>query len=74
VRELPVFIEERLNKILGLVQSKSRVTVTEASEFLAVSADTVRRDFSRLSEMGLVLRTHGGIISKESVSFDPGMT
>ncbi len=69
-----MFIEERLNKILELVQTKTRVTVTEASEYLQVSPDTVRRDFSRLSEMGLVLRTHGGIMSKESVSFDPGMT
>jgi DeoR/GlpR family transcriptional regulator of sugar metabolism len=69
-----MFIEERLNKILKLVQDKGRVAVTEASGYLEVSADTVRRDFSRLTEMGLVLRTHGGIMSKESVSFDPGMT
>lgn len=69
-----MFIEERLNKILELVQSRRRITVTEASAYLQVSLDTARRDFSRLDEMGLVLRTHGGIMSKESVSFDPGMT
>jgi len=69
-----MFIEERLNKILELVQEKSRVTVREASGYLSVSADTIRRDFSRLSERKLVLRTHGGIMSKESVTFDPGMT
>jgi DeoR/GlpR family transcriptional regulator of sugar metabolism len=69
-----MFIEERLNKILKLVQDSSRVTVREARDFLEVSADTVRRDFDRLSEKGLVLRTHGGIMSKESVAFDPDVT
>ena len=69
-----MFIEERLNKILQLVQDKSRVTVIEATEYLGVSADTIRRDFRRLSDKGLVIRTHGGIMSKESVSFDPGMS
>jgi len=42
-----MFIEERLNKILTLVQEKSRITVKEASENLEVSVDTIRRDFGR---------------------------
>jgi DeoR family fructose operon transcriptional repressor len=69
-----MFIEERLNKILKLVTEKNRVTVKEAVDFLEVSADTIRRDFSRLADKGMVFRTHGGIMSKESVSLDPGMT
>jgi len=69
-----MFIEERLNKILLLVQEKGRVTVKEASTCLEVSADTIRRDFDRLAEKGLVFRTHGGVMSKQSVSFDPGIT
>ncbi len=68
------FIEERLSKILSLLQEKSRLTVKEVSEYLGVSADTIRRDFGRLAEKGLVLRTHGGIMSKESVTFDPSIT
>ena len=68
-----MFIEERLEKILQLVQQKEKITVKEANEYLEVSADTVRRDFARLSQKGLVLRTHGGIMARESVSFDPGM-
>jgi DeoR/GlpR family transcriptional regulator of sugar metabolism len=68
-----VFIEERLNRILGLVEEKGSVTVRDASEFLSVSADTIRRDFDRLSQKALVYRTHGGIMSKRSVSFDPGI-
>jgi DeoR family fructose operon transcriptional repressor len=68
-----MFIEERLEKILGLVNEKGRVTVKEINQVLNVSADTIRRDFTRLAQKGLVLRTHGGIMSRESVSFDPGM-
>jgi DeoR/GlpR family transcriptional regulator of sugar metabolism len=69
-----MFIEERLDRIINLVQEKNKVTVKEVVDFLGVSIDTVRRDFTRLKEKGLVLRTHGGIISKESVSFDPGIS
>jgi len=50
-----MFIEERLKKILTLVQEKSRITVKEASENLEVSVDTIRRDFGRpwLNRAGL---------------------
>jgi len=50
-----MFIEERLNKILTLVQEKSRITVKEASENLEVSVGTIRRDFGRpwLNRAGL---------------------
>ena len=68
-----MFIEERLNKILALVLEQNSVTVKDASDFLAASADTIRRDFDRLAQKGLVIRTHGGIMSKASVSFDPGL-
>jgi DeoR family fructose operon transcriptional repressor len=68
-----MFIEERLEKILQLVRQEGRVSVKEAHEFLGVSEDTVRRDFTRLSEKSLVVRTHGGVMSKDRVSFDPGM-
>ena len=69
-----MFIEERMQKILDLVDKKRRVTVNEVSEYLNVSLDTVRRDFSRLTSGGLVIRTHGGIIPADQVSFDPGFS
>ncbi len=68
-----MFIEERLARILRMVKDENRVTVRDVNERLHVSADTIRRDFGRLADRGLVLRTHGGIMSKESVSFDPGL-
>ena len=57
-----------------LVSEKEKLTVLEGSRIFGVSADTMRRDFARLSKHGEVIRTHGGIISKKSVSFDPSIT
>ena len=69
-----MFIEERLEKILKLVAENGKLTVLEGSRIFGVSADTMRRDFTRLSNHGVVIRTHGGIISRKSVSFDPSIT
>lgn len=68
-----MFIEERLEKILRLVSEKERLTVKEVSSILGVSNDTIRRDFTRLAKDNLVMRTHGGIISKSNVLFDPSL-
>lgn len=66
-----MFIEERLEKILRVVNEKDRLTVKDASKILDVSNDTIRRDFKRLVKRNLVLRTHGGIVTKSNVLFDP---
>ena len=63
-----LFIEERLEKIIELVREKGKVTVEDAMDICSVSADTIRRDFSRLSDQDIVLRTHGGIMLKESTT------
>jgi DeoR/GlpR family transcriptional regulator of sugar metabolism len=69
-----MFIEERLENVLALLNQKGRLTVQECVELLNVSADTIRRDFNRLELDGLVTRTYGGIIPLERKSFDPSMT
>ncbi|MHA1395993.1 MAG: DeoR/GlpR family DNA-binding transcription regulator, partial [Promethearchaeota archaeon] len=66
-----MFIEERLEKIIKLLNERGKLSVHEVNKLLRVSEDTIRRDFKRLSKMGMVIRTHGGIMSKRSVSFDP---
>lgn len=43
------------------------MTVTELSEHFAVSIDTIRRDLDRLDADGLVVRTHGGAVSVNSL-------
>ena len=65
-----LFIEERLEKIMELVREKGKVTVEDAMDLCAVSADTIRRDFNRLSRQDIVLRTHGGIMVKDSSIYD----
>ena len=68
-----MFLEERLEKILKIVSEKDRLTVKEASGLLGVSNDTVRRDIIKLVKNNLVMRTHGGIVSKSSILFDPAL-
>jgi DeoR family transcriptional regulator, fructose operon transcriptional repressor len=65
-----MFIEERLQKILDTVKREKRLSVRDASAFLQVSSDTIRRDFDRLSDQELVVRTHGGIVAQTSVSLE----
>jgi len=68
-----MFLEERLEKILKIVSEKDRLTVKEASVLLGVSNDTVRRDIIKLVKNNLVMRTHGGIVSKNNILFDPAL-
>ncbi len=67
-----MFIEERLEKILELVHQNRKVTVDDAMRVCNVSADTVRRDFARLTKNDMVIRTHGGIMVKTSAMYDSG--
>jgi len=68
-----MFLEERLEKILEIVNEKGRLTVKSASKILKVSNDTIRRDFLKLEKTNLVIRTHGGIVSKGNIIYDPSL-
>jgi DeoR family fructose operon transcriptional repressor len=52
----------RKRELLRLIEQRGQVVVAALVSELGVSADTVRRDLDRLSEDGLVLRTHGGAV------------
>jgi DeoR/GlpR family transcriptional regulator of sugar metabolism len=65
-----MLIEERLEELLKVVNDKMSLTVNEACKIFDLSRDTVRRDFIRLSNMGLVMRSHGGIISKKNIIYE----
>ena len=58
-------VEERQQKILGLVRNREEVRNEELAEELGVSLMTVRRDLGLLEERRLLRRTHGGAISME---------
>lgn len=56
--------------ILSAVREGARVSVTELSERLAVSAVTIRKDLGLLESRGLLQRVHGGAVA--SVGTDEG--
>ncbi len=55
--------EERYIKILHQVNMHNRVLLTDLSNMLGVSTDTVRRDLTELDELKKLKKVHGGAIS-----------
>ncbi|QAT50791.1 DeoR/GlpR transcriptional regulator [Caproiciproducens sp. NJN-50] len=66
-----MFEEERLQKIAGYVQNKSRASVQELCVLFQVSDSTIRRDLTELENRNLLKRTHGGAVYLQSVGFEP---
>lgn len=60
-----VFSEEREAMILELLQHKGRITVTELSKVLGISASTARLQLQKMHDKGLLLRTHGGAVKAD---------
>jgi len=56
--------EERQKIIIREINLHNKVLSADLSEQLQVSEDTIRRDLNELSELGLVLKVHGGAMSK----------
>ncbi|GKV65937.1 MULTISPECIES: DeoR/GlpR family DNA-binding transcription regulator [unclassified Sporosarcina] len=53
----------RHHKIKEMVDERGTIRVTELSQMLGVTDETIRRDLERLEGQGKLLRTHGGAIS-----------
>jgi len=56
--------EERHKFILKEINLHNKVLSTDLEEQLAVSDDTIRRDLIELAELGLIVKVHGGAMSK----------
>ena len=71
-----MFIEERHQAILDLLEEKGSITTAEIQEMFGVSYDSAKRDLRILEEKGLLKRTHGGAIKLRQVAFSkpPKMT
>ena len=54
------YAAERQEAIVDAAHTQGRVDVTEISERLGVTPETVRRDLTVLEQRGLVRRVHGG--------------
>ena len=52
--------ENRLQRILSLLQTADALTIRELAENLTVSQMTIHRDLNKLAEDGLILKIHGG--------------
>ena len=63
-----MFIEERHQAILQIIQEKGRISIGEIQEQYGVSVDSARRDLRLLEEQGLLKRTHGGAIPLTQVN------
>jgi DeoR/GlpR family transcriptional regulator of sugar metabolism len=66
--EEKIFVEERRNRIVELLSSKHKASVSELSQQFKVGEATIRRDLHELEQRGLVLRTHGGVLLMDSAS------
>ncbi|CAM3201777.1 DeoR/GlpR family DNA-binding transcription regulator [Streptobacillus felis] len=57
-----MFVQERLDKIIKLINENNKVKVNELSDYFKVSKDLIRKDLSKLEEAGYLKRTYGGAI------------
>lgn len=62
---------ERQRSILNFVRRNKNVGVNELIAATGYSPATVRRDLSFLEAEGKLLRTHGGVVSLESIANEP---
>ncbi|MCZ8511966.1 DeoR/GlpR family DNA-binding transcription regulator [Paenibacillus filicis] len=58
-----MLVAERWHKIVGLVNERGSIRVTELSEIFQVTEETIRRDLDKLENEGKLLRSHGGAVS-----------
>lgn len=62
-----MYYSDRFDKILEILEAKKQANVTELSRILNVSEQTTRRDLRILEEQGLVRRTYGGVILRQTI-------
>ncbi len=64
--------DERRFRIAELLSRHRTVSASELKEALGVTAATIRRDLADLERQGLLVRSHGGAVSKSSTTnFQP---
>ena len=56
--------KERQSFILRQVNLHNKVLSSDLSQEMKVSEDTIRRDLNELSDVGMVIKVHGGALSK----------
>jgi Transcriptional regulators of sugar metabolism len=64
-----MFIEERHQAILDMLNKNGSITAGDIQENFSVSYDSAKRDLRILEEKGLLKRTHGGAIQIKKVGY-----
>ncbi len=68
-----MFLQERHHRILELLNENKRVIVSDLSDILNVSVDTIRRDLSHMESQKLLVRTFGGAILPDNMNACPSL-
>lgn len=63
-----MFLEERYEKIIELLEKKGRVTVKELSQIFNVTEDCIRKDLRELENRGNLKRVYGGAMIQRNHS------
>ena len=62
VTDRRLLVDERLRRILQLLEERGRVTVRELVREFGVTTVTVRSDLDALAGLGSLQRSHGGAV------------
>ena len=62
-----MFQIERHEKILSYINKKKKVSTRELSEAFGMSVVTIRADINALADRGLIVKSHGGALSLQSL-------
>ena len=62
-----MFQIERHERILSYINEKHKVSTRELSEVFGVSVVTIRADINALADRGLIVKSHGGALSIQSL-------
>ncbi len=68
-----MFAEERMQRILALLETQPAIRVGELCSLLGASEASIRRDLRKLQETGLLKRTHGGAVRNDLAAFELSM-
>jgi DeoR family transcriptional regulator, fructose operon transcriptional repressor len=69
---LQMLAEERRYQIREILSSRRTVTASELKDIWGVTAATIRRDLAVLEQEGVLVRSHGGAVSRmSSTNFQP---
>lgn len=71
-----MFIEERHQAILDIVNTEGRISINDIQKRFNISVESARRDLRILEKKNLIKRTHGGAIPMKQIGFSkpPKMT